>query len=275
MRHPQPLRNFQRTPTEVKIRTLTRQPAHFQFFPRYSMLDAGSKRLRTRFLRRKTRGKAFGKAGLAPAVGNFSGGKNPVQKPFSKALNRSFDALDFHNVDPGANQHEWKFSCLHGSTVGAVMQSFYRCGTRVGQVKKIVPMSDQSYVSRAGEFVDWDLRLTATCGGDTQRAVRFLTGAVLACGGWVLSRSMPGSDSAEISFEFPRAVSVEVYTMLIAAGLDLSSDAHLRITGLCQCTRDLIATKALDAARIRLMIFPSPSSAIEEAPKEADIKRNP
>jgi hypothetical protein len=119
-------------------------------------------------------------------------------------------------------------------------------------------------VSNVDEFVDWDLRLTATCADDPQRVTRFLTGAVLACGGWVLSRSMPGSDTAEISFEFARASSVEVYTMLIAAGLELSRDAHVRITELCQCTKNLIATKALDVARVRLLIFSAPLEQQED-----------
>jgi hypothetical protein len=88
--------------------------------------------------------------------------------------------------------------------------------------------------------------------------MRFLSGAVLACGGWVLSRSMPGSDTAEISFEFARAASVEVYSVLIATGLELSREAHVKITELCLCTKNLIATKAFDVARVRLLVFASP-----------------
>jgi hypothetical protein len=109
-------------------------------------------------------------------------------------------------------------------------------------------------VLEAEEFVDWDLRLTASCADDPHRALRFLTGAVLTCGGWVLSRSMPGSDFAEMSFEFTRSSSIEVYSVLIAAGLELSRDAHIRMTELCQCTKDLIATKGFDVARVRLLI---------------------
>jgi len=109
------------------------------------------------------------------------------------------------------------------------------------------------------EKVDWDLTLTAFCAEDQHRAIRFLTGAIITCGGWVLSRTTSGSDSAEISFEFARAVSVEVYSMLIAAGLELSRDAHISMTELCQCTRALIFTCAYDIARIRLVILQKPS----------------
>jgi hypothetical protein len=113
-------------------------------------------------------------------------------------------------------------------------------------------------VFEAEEFVDWDLRLTATCADDPQRLMRFLTGAVLSCGGWVLSRSMPGSDTAEISFEFARNATLEIYSTLIAAGLELSREAHVSMTELCQCTKDLLATKALDVARIRLLVLSAP-----------------
>ncbi len=85
--------------------------------------------------------------------------------------------------------------------------------------------SDQVSVLDTEEFVDWDLRLVATCADDPQRILRFLSGAVLTCGGWVLSRSLPDSDSVEMSFEFARAVSLEIYSVLIAAGLELSRGA--------------------------------------------------
>lgn len=108
------------------------------------------------------------------------------------------------------------------------------------------------------ELVDWDLRLTATCASDPQRPIRFLTGAVLSCGGWILSRSTPGSDTAEISFEFARGASLEIYSVLIAAGLELSREAHISMTELCQCTKDLLATKAFDVARVRLLVLAAP-----------------
>ena len=110
------------------------------------------------------------------------------------------------------------------------------------------------------DLVDWDLRLTATCAEDPQRVMRFLTGAVLSCGGWVLSRSVSGSDTVEMSFEFARAVSLEVYSVLIAAGLELSRDAHMSMTELCQCTRNLMTTKAFDVARVRLLVLTAPLS---------------
>lgn len=110
----------------------------------------------------------------------------------------------------------------------------------------------------AEEIIDWDLRLTAACADDPQRVMRFLSGAILSCGGWVLSRSMPESDTVEMSFEFARSVSLEIYSVLIAAGLELSRNAHIRMTELCQCTKDLLATKGFDVARVRLMVLTAP-----------------
>ena len=64
-----------------------------------------------------------------------------------------------------------------------------------------------------------------------------LTGAILACGGWILSRSACDTGLVNILFEFERRSCLEIYSILIAAGLELSQNAHLRFTELCQCTR--------------------------------------
>lgn len=69
---------------------------------------------------------------------------------------------------------------------------------------------------------------------------------------------MPGSDTVEMSFEFTRALSLEIYGVLIAAGLELSGEAHISMTELCQCTKDLITTKAFDVARVRLNVLAAP-----------------
>jgi hypothetical protein len=123
---------------------------------------------------------------------------------------------------------------------------------------KKLALSEKESVPYEEEIVEWDLRLTATCADDPQRMMRFLSGAVVACGGWVLSRSMPGSDTAEINFEFARSASVEMYSVLIATGLELSREAHVTITQLCLCTKNLIATKAFDIVRMRLLVFAAP-----------------
>ena len=107
---------------------------------------------------------------------------------------------------------------------------------------------------QTGEFIDWDLKLAALSTDDPQRLVRFLTGALVACGGWVLSRSVIAGESAEMSFEFARASCVEIYAVLIAAGLELGRESHLHMMELCLCTKNLIESRAFDIARVDLTV---------------------
>jgi hypothetical protein len=101
---------------------------------------------------------------------------------------------------------------------------------------------------------NWNLSLTALCSDDAPRTVRFLTGAVMACGGCVLSRRFNPGETAEIEFDFVRATCVEMYSVLIAAGLELTAEAHLTMATLCQCTRETIEATAADPVRVLLTI---------------------
>lgn len=107
---------------------------------------------------------------------------------------------------------------------------------------------------QAGGKKDLELRLMALCADDAPRTVRFLTGAVMACGGNVLSRRFDGIESAAIEFEFVRAICVEIYSILIAAGLDLSAQSHRTLAMLCQCTRETLESTAGDAVLTELTI---------------------
>ena len=101
----------------------------------------------------------------------------------------------------------------------------------------------------------WVLKLTALSADDPQRVVRFLSGVLLACGGWILTRTTYGSDLAELEFEFTRAGCMEIYAALIASGLELSRDSHQQMAEFCHCTRNLFQSKAFEAARIDLVIY--------------------
>lgn len=83
----------------------------------------------------------------------------------------------------------------------------------------------------------WALRMKATTMEEPERLIPMLTGAILGSGGWVLSRGADDEGCVNMLFEFERMHCVEMYTMLIAAGLELSQLAHLHFTELCQCTR--------------------------------------
>jgi len=85
--------------------------------------------------------------------------------------------------------------------------------------------------------IPWAMEMKAVSVEEPSRLVQTLTGAILACGGWVLSRGANDGGTVSMLFEFERQACVEIYSVLIAAGLELSQSGHIRFTELCQCTR--------------------------------------
>ena len=81
------------------------------------------------------------------------------------------------------------------------------------------------------------MQMTAVSTEEPSRLVRSLTGAILGCGGWVLSRGANDTGAVNMLFEFERQACVDIYSVLIAAGVELSPNGHVRFTELCQCTR--------------------------------------
>jgi hypothetical protein len=71
---------------------------------------------------------------------------------------------------------------------------------------------------------------------EPSRLVQTLTGAILGCGGWVLCRGANDTGTVSMLFEFERQACVDIYSVMIAAGLELSQSGHIRFTELCQCT---------------------------------------
>ena len=86
------------------------------------------------------------------------------------------------------------------------------------------------------------------------RLVRSLTGAILGCGGWVLSRGANEAGLINMLIEFERQTCVDIYTVFIASGLELSPSGHLRFTELCQCTRSNKAECGAEIATIDLEV---------------------
>ncbi len=116
----------------------------------------------------------------------------------------------------------------------------------------------------------WNLVLIAASTDGPERVLRFLSGAVSACGGWVTSRESSGEQCAEMEFEFPRANCVEIYSVLVATGLTLSQRAHKQLTELCQCTSYLLESKAYDIARMHLTIY-THSSGVPEVDESGAV----
>jgi hypothetical protein len=86
------------------------------------------------------------------------------------------------------------------------------------------------------------------------RLVQTLTGAILGCGGWVLSRGANDTGTVTMLFEFERQACVDIYSVMIAAGLELSQSGHIRFTELCQCTRSHLRECGTEIASIDLEI---------------------
>ena len=85
--------------------------------------------------------------------------------------------------------------------------------------------------------IPWAIQMKAISIEEPARVVQTLTGAILGCGGWVLSRGANDTGTVNMLFEFERHACVDIYSVLIAAGLELSQSGHIRFTELCQCTR--------------------------------------
>jgi hypothetical protein len=84
--------------------------------------------------------------------------------------------------------------------------------------------------------IPWALQMKAISIEEPSHLVQTLTGAILGCGGWVLSRGANETGTITMLFEFERQACVDIYSVLIASGLELSQNGHIRFTELCQCT---------------------------------------
>jgi hypothetical protein len=112
----------------------------------------------------------------------------------------------------------------------------------------------------------WALQMKATTMDDPPRLIQTLTGAILGSGGWVLSRGANDTGMINMLFEFERHNCIDMYTVLIAAGLELSQLAHLHFTELCQCTRSHYEDCSSEIVSVDLEIHSFPT---EMQPKAA------
>src|SRR3984885_4463490 len=97
-------------PAEMQRGTAPRLPPDFELLPRYTVLNAGAESLCTGFLSGKPPGIAFGCVLLAAAIGDLAGGKDAMQEAVSKALDGPGHAIDFNDVNPGAENHARKLN---------------------------------------------------------------------------------------------------------------------------------------------------------------------
>jgi hypothetical protein len=108
------------------------------------------------------------------------------------------------------------------------------------------------------------MQMKAISADEPSRLVHTLTGAILGCGGWVLSRGANDTGTVSMLFEFERQACVDIYSVMIAAGLELSQSGHIRFTELCQCTRSHQQDCGTDIASVDLEIQTFPIAMTHE-----------
>jgi hypothetical protein len=111
--------------------------------------------------------------------------------------------------------------------------------------------------------IPWALQMKAVSIEEPSRLVQLLTGAILGCGGWVLSRGANDSGRVNMLFEFERQACVDIYTVLVAAGVELSQTGHIRLTELCQCTRSQRRNCDAEIAGVDLEIQTFPPEIVD------------
>lgn len=117
--------------------------------------------------------------------------------------------------------------------------------------------------------IGWFMQMKGASIGEPSQIVRLLTGGVLGCGGWVLRRGATDTGAIKILFEFERAACVEIYSLLVAAGIELNYNGHRRFTELCQCTRSHLRECEADVASVELEI----QTFAQNGPEEISAKR--
>jgi hypothetical protein len=101
----------------------------------------------------------------------------------------------------------------------------------------VVKMKMPAHFEGQATHVPWAMQMKAISSEDPAGLARILTGAILGCGGWVLSRGTNDTGTVTMLFEFERQACLDIYSVLVAVGLELSQSGHIRLTELCQCTR--------------------------------------
>jgi hypothetical protein len=145
----------------------------------------------------------------------------------------------------------------------AVRLRYSRYGVRAGSDKSVVRQTMPDHNAGLTMSIPWAMEMKAISIEEPARLVQTLTGAILGCGGWVLSRGANDTGTVSMLFEFERQACVDIYTMLIAAGLDLSQSGHIRFTELCQCTRSHEKECGTEIASIDLEIQTFPVEMVQ------------
>jgi hypothetical protein len=66
-----------------------------------------------------------------------------------------------------------------------------------------------------------------------------LTSAFADCGGWILNRKTLSPSTMEFRLEIQLRAAVDLYSSILASGLELTRAGHLGLTHLCTCRKNL------------------------------------
>jgi hypothetical protein len=66
-----------------------------------------------------------------------------------------------------------------------------------------------------------------------------LTSAFADCGGWILDRKTLSPTMMEFRVEIQLRAVVDLYSSILGSGLELTRSAHLGLTHLCTCRKNL------------------------------------
>jgi hypothetical protein len=112
----------------------------------------------------------------------------------------------------------------------------------------------------------WALEMKAVSQVEPARLVRTLAGAILGLGGWILRRDCNDTGKVTMLFEFERHACIDIYSMLVATGVELGASEHLQLTELCQCTQGRNDACGDEIASIELEII---TSGLPDGPSAA------
>jgi hypothetical protein len=126
-------------------------------------------------------------------------------------------------------------------------------------MRLILPKHDAGHA----ETLPWAMEMRAVSVQEPARLIQTLSGAILGCGGWVLSRGATDMGTVRMVFEFERQTCIDIYSILIACGLELSQSAHRHFTELCQCTRSGQRDCGREIASVELEILTFPEEIVQ------------
>lgn len=245
MLHSQVIGNGLCSSGKMECGTLAGEALYFDFFPRDTVLDSGAQCFGSSLFCGKSGGEAFGKGNFSLAEGDFFWRIYPAEKAIAEALDGMGDALDFDQIHASTNEH--------GGTLPQRRSSVTRM-TLYGH-EEIAIWTDVTNVLDADTSLRWNLELVAASAEEPARTIRFLSGALMACGAWIVMRRFYPEGTAELEFEFARGLCVDIYAVLMSAGMELSRDSHIKLAELCNCTKNVIETKVCEMVQAELTVL--------------------